>query len=80
MTQIGRRLPDGDSQIFAPGDYGRDSAGRWQVRPPRGHLGTLDDHMVTEHENGTITVSPSILSEPATEGHWLLERGIWREI
>jgi hypothetical protein len=86
---IGRRLPDGDD-VFAAGDYGRLEVGAeqkrwvWHARPPRGHLGSLANHDVTEHEDGTITVSPSILITSHNEGdpevwHGFLERGVWRE-
>lgn len=70
---------------FKPGDYGQDAEGVWWIRPPRGGLGRLDNHTVVEHEDGTITVSPSILqsgswdSEPATQWHGYLEHGVWRE-
>lgn len=62
---------------FAPGDYGRDDTGRWWVRPPRGSMGYLDDHQVVEHDDGTITVSPSILLPDQWHGY--LERGVWHE-
>lgn len=85
----GRRIPD-DANVFAPGDYGRistpasDRRLEWYARPPRGFLGCLSNHQVTEHEDGTITVSPSILIESRDEGgvviwHGFLERGVWRE-
>jgi hypothetical protein len=78
----GRRLPDG-VDIFAPGDYGK-VAGVWHARPPRGHLGSLANHDVTEHDDGTITVSPSILityrgADGEETWHGYLERGVWRE-
>jgi hypothetical protein len=48
--------------------------------------GTPGGHTVIEHEDGTITVSPSILwgpdqmpGYPETHWHGFLERGIWRE-
>lgn len=59
---------------------------RWLARSPNGYLGDLRAHEVTEHEDGTITVSPSIRIT-TTEGanrhavelwHGYLERGIWR--
>lgn len=85
MLTQGRRLPDGTT-AFAPGDYGRvGEALAWYARAPRGHMGNLANHTVTEHEDGTITVSPSILitgggdeGEPAV-WHGFLERGVWRE-
>lgn len=86
---IGRRLTDGPltAAVFAPGDYMKvtegEDAGVWYIRPPRGHVGCLRNHEVTEHEDGTITVSPSILIDyHGTEGlnwHGWLERGVWRE-
>jgi hypothetical protein len=56
---------------------------RWFVRCMMdsviGRLGP--DHTVTEHEDGTITVSPSILDERPGCGtyHGWLERGVWRD-
>jgi len=63
---------------LAEGDYGKDAEGLWWVRPPRCHSGVLDGHTVTEHEDGTVTVSPSIHSPG--EWHGYLEHGVWREV
>lgn len=50
----------------------------WFARTPNGHIGRLDNHDVTEHEDGTITVSPKIkLQGILWEG--FLEQGFWRE-
>lgn len=52
----------------------------WMVRTPNGHLGNLGAHDVTEHEDGTITVSPSILVSNPQEGelyHGFLVAGVW---
>jgi hypothetical protein len=84
-TFQGRRLPDTDEDPgFAEGDYCK-VRGVWNVRPPGSHLGELHpDHQVTEHEDGTITVSPSILRRGGPgmvdEWHGYLEHGIWREV
>lgn len=53
----------------------------WFCRTPNGHLGTLSRHTVVEHEDSTITVSPSILVSDGTGELWhgFLENGIWRE-
>jgi len=85
----GRRLrvPDGGKitdVAFAEGDYCQDPAtGVWYVRPPGSHLGVLDGHHVEEHEDGTITVSPSIWWVAEENGgrgwHGWLERGVWLE-
>lgn len=68
--------------VLGEGDYGQDLAEEWWVRPPGTHMGRLDGHEVTEHEDGTITVSPSILSEWGEKPyfHGYLERGVWRKV
>jgi hypothetical protein len=73
-------------RVFLPGEYGMMS-GRWYACTPAGHLGDLSNHDVAEHEDGTITVSPSILvtgfddeKQEKTIWHGYLERGIWREV
>lgn len=58
----------------------------WLCCTPNGHAGNLQRHEVTEHEDGTITVSPSILIQTSNDGgktmvelwHGWLERGVWR--
>ena len=56
--------------------YGRDHDGIWWFRHPDGHSGMLTDHEVIEHENGTITVLPSIVMGSV---HGFLEKGVWRD-
>lgn len=55
--------------------------GHWVARcPTHDLLANLKQHSVTHHEDGTITVSPSILcSSGKHEYHGYLERGVWRE-
>lgn len=98
-TTPGRRVfadADGDMPPMAPGDYGYDPRGRdhgtgangngWIACPPGGDagLGNLGNHDVIEHEDGTITVSPSILVYPTHDHpkgwHGYLEHGVWREV
>ena len=83
----GRRVyPDAEGHLrLAEGDYGRETNGEWVGRPPGCHAGSFARHEVTEHEDGTITVSPSILlKEVEPDGnhrevwHGYLERGVWR--
>ena len=67
-----------------PGDYGKDSNGVWWCCPPTGRcpIGNLKDHTITEHEDGTITVTPSILFSNTHAGrgyHGYLTRGEWSE-
>ncbi len=85
----GRRVyPDEDGHLrLAEGDYGfSPKAGHWQVRPPGCHAGGIPEHQVVEHEDGTTTVSPSILLEDVDEQgnpktwHGYLEHGVWRQV
>jgi hypothetical protein len=97
-TTQGRRLPDGAGidEVTDPGDYlllpGRDAV--WCVLPngvvnriPVSETGTTDQPVqwgMTEHEDGTLTLSPSINLHPTSgiHGGWhgFLERGVWREV
>ncbi len=95
--------PTGALQTLNPGDYvhliytGEDGKPHdyWLARTPNGEGAALGAHQITEHEDGTITVSPSIevyiLVGPTPKSgerdtrpkkvlwHGFLERGIWRE-
>jgi len=90
-TVVGKRrdLLEGEIEMD-PGDYGRsaDHSGQWVFRAPvdpdTGRyfgVGALPLHTVIEHEDGTITVSPSILvtGHHGATWHGWLEKGIWRE-
>jgi len=75
-----------------PGDYGRSThpravggrAGWWQVCAPDGSSGSISPelHDVIEHDDGTITASPSLDFSKRKPGGWhgWLERGIWRSV
>ncbi|MFI5228394.1 MAG: hypothetical protein ACHQWU_04950 [Gemmatimonadales bacterium] len=71
------------SWLLEPGEYARHPVdGIWYANAPNGLLANLGNHDVTEHEDGTITVSPSILVSRGDDGprwHGFLERGVWRE-
>lgn len=79
----GKRV-DGAVPCFRlqPGEYGKDPQGRWYAHCPNDQhlIANLGKHDVVEHEDGTITVSPSILCEraPGETWHGWLERGVWR--
>lgn len=83
----GCRLPDESdwSSRHPSGSYWK-RGGTWFAITPNGHLGNLSGHSVTEHEDGTITVSPSILVSTTSPNkgntvelwHGFLERGVWR--
>lgn len=80
----GRRLDEvSELDEVMPGDYWLYPNDRivggpcWYICDPFGQHGALRRHDVTEHDDGTITVTPSI--EVPTEGGWHghLERGVW---
>lgn len=89
-TVEGHRVPDwgiGQTHVrLEPGEYARevDGDGRlvhWWCRPPNAVSGSgvLDNHEVTEHADGTISVRPSILMHGEGAWHGFLERGVWRD-
>lgn len=56
----------------------------WYAMTPNGLLANLKHHTVTEHDDGTITVQPSIEVGAGTGRrsqywHGFLEAGVWRE-
>jgi hypothetical protein len=84
----GRRV-DTVKELYAgePGVYclvtniDTDSKVLW-IKDPAGHVGRVSKHTITEHEDGTISVEPSILATTADHGHdWhgYLRRGVWSE-
>jgi hypothetical protein len=84
----GRRVYDNEEGhlLLAAGDYGFHD-GKWWCRVPEENgfhagMGNLSSHEVIEHEDGTITVSPSILVTGHHDRQWhgYLERGIWRQV
>lgn len=82
-TVQGTRITSGKLADFqTPGAYGQVGGG-WLVCLPTGELCSMNaGHDITEHEDGTITVSPSILmrADRGTPWHGWLEKGIWREV
>lgn len=76
-------LPDVDHDDLQ-GGYWRAPDGTWMCGLPVAGfgIGRLGNHTVTEHEDGTITVSPSILVETGDGRRWhgYLERGVWRAL
>lgn len=83
----GRRLNHGDGIEPQPGDYWPATSprfeGYWTVVDPAGFQGMLNPnvHTVTEHEDGTITVHPSIVTQFAgvEKYHGWLRRGEWTD-
>jgi len=65
--------------------YWRDNhSGQWLLYLPNCGVGNLADHKVTEHEDGTISVTPSIKITGHDKGnpsvrHGHLTCGVWTE-
>jgi hypothetical protein len=83
---IGRRVAGFDWHLWGPGDYGYwIEGGHWVAITPNGHAANLGSHEVQEHDDGTITVSPSIAVRTSRDGkpvevfHGFLEAGVWRD-
>lgn len=79
---MGRRIEWNPEAIMGPGEYAKLPDGlTWYATTPNGLLGNLRNHDVTEHEDGTISASPSILVEGGGGAVWhgYLERGVWRQ-
>jgi len=80
----GTRIWPAPPYHYHPGDYGKDPRnGHWMALTPNGMLADLSGHEVTEHGDGTITVSPSIrVTQPhgyeLKVWHGFLEKGLWR--
>ena len=85
-----RVYPNKEGLMDFPPDlvcFGKDRDGLWWFKHPHTHGGVISKHQVVEHEDRTITVSPSILQTKrgAMGGfngatiHGYLERGIWRD-
>ena len=73
-----RRPNDSKLSEYEPGDFGQWRK-RWYAMTPSGMLAGLSNHAVTEHDDGTISVLPSILvNDGQKDWHGYLERGVWR--
>jgi hypothetical protein len=66
-----------------PGAYWFDQIGQdWWGCTPNGMIAALSEHTVVEHDDGTISVSPSILCSNGAGGvtwHGYLRNGAWDE-
>ena len=72
----GLRLPD-DASVLGACEYARIN-GVWHACSPNGLLANLAGHQVIEHDNGTITVSPSIeVTNTINYWHGYLQAGVW---
>lgn len=82
LVQGKRKYAENGDLWLAEGEYGKHPRnGVWYCLPPDfQYTGNLANHTVTEHEDGMITVSPSILIKGGDGSSWhgYLEKGMWR--
>lgn len=78
ITEPPTRWPAGECP-YGPGDYWKDAAGDWRGVTPNGLSVWLKNHVIVEHEDGTITVTPSILANGGKKNGWhgYLTKGVW---
>jgi hypothetical protein len=77
-----------EPHLLADGEYAKwPEGGSWYAKPPGfKSVANLSQHTVVEHDDGTITVSPSILCTARDDDgkeiqwHGYLERGVWRKV
>jgi len=77
----GTRVFDKEPHELRPGEYGKWAADDHFYGMPPGTdlLANLASHTIDQHEDGTITVTPSILvSDNKTSWHGYLTRGEWK--
>lgn len=85
MEIIGRRVYPKKNEFLCTkvGDYGKDDFGVWWVWVPKCHNALALNikpectWKIEEHEDGTISVSPSI--NAVNHWHGYLKKGIWKE-
>lgn len=77
-----RAYPNAEGHLLLKeGEFGKGNDGIWYCRPPGNHMGNLKAHKVTEHEDGTISVEPSILIDDGrSQWHGYLTQGFWRTV
>jgi len=83
-TFQGKRVEPVDGELLLKEfEYGvNPKNGNWYCKVPGCLMGNLTGHEVTEHDDGTITVSPSILINGGEKNQWhgYLEHGVWRSV
>lgn len=88
MITVGKRV-DKPPHELEDGEYSRyDVDENWYACCPgtgRRLVANLASHTVVEHDDGTITVSPSIECRGSSwekDAHWhgFLEKGVWKSV
>jgi hypothetical protein len=79
LTQGRRRHEDTKPWELEAGDYTVRDGVAWVCLPSGVGPSRLKGWDLIEHDDGTITISPSILDSGTPNGwHGFLERGVWR--
>lgn len=84
-TQGKRRYPDKKGKIVLKnGEYFKtQKTGNWILKTPSGVCATVKKEKITEHQDGTITISPTVYLFIDFDGKtWrgFLTKGVWREV
>ncbi len=83
---IGKRVRRRTLHRLLPGEYAQlrhgDGSLHWYACTPTGLHCNLSAHDVMEHDDGAITVSPSILVSGGDLGEWhgYLRHGVWQPV
>lgn len=78
----GIRVDWQDGRLLHRGEFTLSPEGIWYAMSPDGRLANLANHTVVEHDDRTITVTPSIkVSGGGDDGVWhgYLTKGVWKE-
>lgn len=84
ISEQAKRLENDGQLDDAVVCYWKDEDGLWWVYLPYCGSGVISKHTTEEHDDGTISVTPSILmtghnhGEPVTR-HGYLTKGVWNE-
>lgn len=85
ITQGKRQDIDDEHPLLQASEFGK-FEGIWYAQTPNDIGVNLAGHTVNEHEDGTITVVPSIACRQykgdmiVSTWHGYLVRGVWREV
>lgn len=70
------------ASVVPAGSYWKSNDGGWAGLTPNGLIANLRAHKVQEHDDGTISVEPSIAvnnGEGGKSWHGYLTKGVWTE-
>ena len=81
---VGKRVYNVGIWLLENGDYCyNNKKDCWYAKSPNGQIANLINHSVTENDDGTITVNPSIGlyydNLDSFSYHGYLTKGIWKE-